>query len=144
MAKLNAKQQAFVDHYLQTRNATQSAISAGYSSKTAHSQGPRLLENVGVKAAIAKAIENVRGDTKITVENIINELGKGAFAELPIEEMKWSDKLKCLEVLSKYLGLLDGIGAEKTDNYNAKERLLQVVKRIGIGKSKVVEPGDTH
>lgn len=143
MAKLSSKQQSFVDHYLQTRNATQSAINAGYSSKTAHSQGPRLLENVEVKEAIQKAMNEMRGNTKVTVENIISELGKGAFANLPIEEMKWSDKLKCLEVLSKYLGLLDGIGATTEDKELPKRRLLEVVKRIGIG-SGTGKRSDTH
>ena len=39
--------------YAVERNATQAAIRAGYSEKTANTQGPRLLVNVRVKAAIA-------------------------------------------------------------------------------------------
>lgn len=48
---LTAKQQAFVEAY--DGNATQAALKAGYSPKTAYSQGQRLLKNVEVKAAIA-------------------------------------------------------------------------------------------
>ncbi|MCA1338090.1 terminase small subunit [Pseudooceanicola marinus] len=33
----------------------EAAIRAGYSEKTAHSQGPRLLENVDIDSAIAVA-----------------------------------------------------------------------------------------
>ncbi len=143
MAKLNAKQKAFVDAYLRTRNATQSAITAGYSSASAHVNGPRLLENASVKAEIESRLSEVRKETKVTVENIISELGKGAFADLPIEEMKWADKLKCLEVLSKYLGLLDGIGAGTDNKEGVKERLLTVVNRIGIGKGSIPR-SDTH
>ena len=144
MAKLNAKQQAFVEAYLQTRNATKSAISAGYASTAAHVTGPRMLENVSVKAVLDERLSHVRDETKVTMINVINELAKGAFADLPIEDMKWGDKLKCLEVLSKYLGLLDGIGAKAEDNNGGKERLLSIVKRIGIGGAKTLPPSDTH
>lgn len=53
MPELNAKQKRFVEEYLKDSNATQAAIRAGYSERTAHSQGPRLLGNVGVAEAIA-------------------------------------------------------------------------------------------
>ena len=47
--KLTAKQQRFCDEYLIDLNATQAAIRAGYSKKTANEQGSRLLTNVSVK-----------------------------------------------------------------------------------------------
>lgn len=50
--KLSEKQKKFVDYYCSSGNATQSAIKAGYSKKTARSQGQRLLTNVDVKKAI--------------------------------------------------------------------------------------------
>ena len=53
--KLSARQAAFVAEYLVDLSATQAAIRAGYSAKTALQQGPRLLGNVCVGAAIAKA-----------------------------------------------------------------------------------------
>ena len=43
---LNEKQQLFFQEYLIDSNATQAAIRAGYSKKTAYSQGQRLLKNV--------------------------------------------------------------------------------------------------
>lgn len=39
---LTPKQQAFCDNYIVSHNATDAAIKAGYSSKTAYSQGQRL------------------------------------------------------------------------------------------------------
>lgn len=48
---LNAMRQAFVEAFC--GNATEAALKAGYSPKTAYSQGQRLLKNVEVKAAIA-------------------------------------------------------------------------------------------
>lgn len=52
---MNRKQQVFVSEYLKCWNATEAARRAGY--KQPHSQGPRLLENVGVAEAIRARIE---------------------------------------------------------------------------------------
>ena len=49
--------QRFVDEYLVDLNATQAAIRAGYSEKTANPQGARLLAKASVKAAVAKGRE---------------------------------------------------------------------------------------
>ncbi len=50
---LTTKQRAFVLAYLSNNfNATQAALTAGYSDATAYSQGARLLKNVGIKKAI--------------------------------------------------------------------------------------------
>lgn len=59
--KLTAKQQMFIDEYLVDLNATQSAIRAGYSEKTAYSQGQRLLKNVKVSARIEE-LKKTRAD----------------------------------------------------------------------------------
>lgn len=52
---LTPKQEAFVREYLLDLNATQAAIRAGYSAKTAEQQGSRLLRNVQVAAALSDA-----------------------------------------------------------------------------------------
>ncbi len=52
---LTPRQARFVEEYLLDLNATQAAIRAGYSKKTAYSQGERLLRNVEVAAAVAEA-----------------------------------------------------------------------------------------
>ena len=52
---LTPKQDAFVREYLIDLNATQAAIRAGYSAKTAEQQGSRLLRNVQVAAALSEA-----------------------------------------------------------------------------------------
>lgn len=49
---LSNKQQAFVREYLKDNNATQAAIRAGYSERTAKEQGCRLLTKVHVQAAL--------------------------------------------------------------------------------------------
>lgn len=53
MAKLTDKQELFAREYLKDLNATQAAIRAGYSEKTAQMQSSRLLTNVMVQDCIA-------------------------------------------------------------------------------------------
>ena len=53
--ELTGKRARFAEEYSVDLNATQAAIRAGYSEKTAASQGERLLRNVEIAAAIAEA-----------------------------------------------------------------------------------------
>ena len=61
MVKLTAKQQMFIDEYLIDLNATQAAIRAGYSERTARSQGQRLLTNVDIHTRIEE-LKKTRAD----------------------------------------------------------------------------------
>lgn len=54
MAKLTAKQQRFCDEYLIDLNATQAAIRAGYSKKTAKQIGQENLTKLDIKEYIEK------------------------------------------------------------------------------------------
>lgn len=80
MAKLNDRQERFVDEYLVDLNATAAAKRAGYSEKTARSQGQRLLTNVDIQAAIQKRQARLRGKLEITQERVLEELAAIAFA----------------------------------------------------------------
>lgn len=70
---LTPKQQRFVAEYLIDLNATQASIRAGYSPRTAEQQGPRLLGNVGVQAAIAGARAKVAKRLEISAERVVAE-----------------------------------------------------------------------
>ena len=50
--RMNEKQHKFVLAYIASANATKSAVSAGYSAKTADRIGSRLLKHAEVKKAI--------------------------------------------------------------------------------------------
>lgn len=79
---LTPKQKLFVAEYLANgMNATEAAKSAGYSAKTAHSQGPRLLDNVEVAAAIDAKINKTLGKLDITAEKVLQEIAKMAFLD---------------------------------------------------------------
>ena len=51
---LTERKRRFVKEYLIDLNATQAAIRAGYSEKTAYSQGQRLLKDVEINGLIQK------------------------------------------------------------------------------------------
>lgn len=78
MAKTN-KQDLFVEEYLVDLNATQAAIRAGYSVKTAEQQGSRLLSNVKVQTKIAKAMAERSKRTGVNQDRVVLELAKIAF-----------------------------------------------------------------
>lgn len=71
MALKSAKQKLFVKEYLVDLNATQAAIRAGYSVKTANEQGARLLANVSVQEAIQEAMNKRSERTEITAEMVM-------------------------------------------------------------------------
>lgn len=82
MSTLNPKQARFVAEYLIDLNATQAAIRAGYSQKTAYSQGERLLRHVEVQEAI-QAGQKARADrTQITQDRVLQELARLAFFDI--------------------------------------------------------------
>lgn len=76
------KQAAFVREYLVDLNATQAAVRAGYSPRTARQQGQRLLTKVDIAVAIERAFEERSKRTGITSERVLDELAKLAFSNL--------------------------------------------------------------
>jgi phage terminase small subunit len=79
----------FVAKYLENENGTQAAIAAGWSPKSAAKQATRLLKRMDIQGAIAQARaskskkrESQAAQTEITVERVMNELGKIAFGNL--------------------------------------------------------------
>ncbi len=72
--KLTPKQERFVEEYLVDLNATAAAVRAGYSAKSAHVEGSRLLTNAKVAAAIAVAKQERTEETKIDAEYVLRKL----------------------------------------------------------------------
>lgn len=81
-ASLNVKQKRFVEEYLIDLNATQAAIRAGYSEKTAYSSGQRLLKHIDIQAAIQKRQSKRAFRTEVTQDRLINELAWLGFSDL--------------------------------------------------------------
>lgn len=79
---MTPKQEAFAREYLIDLNATQAAIRAGYSAKTAMSQGERLLRNVEVSRAIMAAQQKRVEKAEIDAEWVLRRLDMEASADL--------------------------------------------------------------
>lgn len=118
LGKLTPRQGRFVEEYLKDLNATQAAIRAGYSAKTADVQGPRLLGNVRVGAAIAagKAARTKRAELSAdwVLRNLRKNLQRALQAEPvldskgePTGEYVYAGSVanRALELIGKHLGM---------------------------------------
>lgn len=76
---MTPKQTLFVQEYLVDANATQAAIRAGYSARTARSIGEENLTKPDIAAAIDKAMLERAARTGITAERVVQELANLAF-----------------------------------------------------------------
>lgn len=114
MSKRSPKQQAFVEAYCHNGfNATQAAITAGYSAKTAYSQGQRLLKNVEIAKAIMEFKAEASQNALVSTQDIVRLLyveaqGLG-------EDSTPSARVAALKVLTDFTGGFDS-NTQKTDN----------------------------
>lgn len=72
--KLTPKQKAFADYYIQTGNATESAIKAGYSENYAKARCSDLLVNVGIKTYIEERMEQIASDRIADAKEVLEYL----------------------------------------------------------------------
>lgn len=82
MSGLTPKQTAFVEEYLKDLNATQAAIRAGYSEKTAGQIGEQNLKKLEVKKAIDLALQERSKRTKIDADWLLTRLAEEADADI--------------------------------------------------------------
>lgn len=88
---MTPKQEQFVREYLVDLNATQAAIRAGYSAKTAEWQGPQLLTKNHVAKAVETAMAERANRTDISADRVIRELAAIGFANLT-DVVSWGTK----------------------------------------------------
>ena len=80
--KLTPKQIRFVDEYLVDFNATQAAIRAGYSKKTAAFIGAENLKKPKIAEEIARRQKDLQRRTEVTQDRVVMELARIAFANI--------------------------------------------------------------
>ena len=117
---MNAKQKRFCDEYLVDCNATQSAIRAGYSARTANEQAARLLANVSIKAYIDEKMERLHNERTADAQEVLEYLTavmRGQQTEQTLIsigdgvqkigdiEVGARDRLKAAELIGKRFGL---------------------------------------
>ena len=79
--KLTPKQRRFVDEYLIDLNATQAAIRAGYSPRTANRIGAENLSKLDIQKEIETRQKEREQRTEITQDRVLRELANIGFAK---------------------------------------------------------------
>lgn len=118
---LNDKQRRFVAEYLIDLNATQAAIRAGYSEKTAEQYGFQLLQKTSVQKFLAERMKARENRTEITQDKVLQELAKIGFADIR-KAVKWGDGIAVTDPESGAVEISNGvslIGSEEIDDATA-------------------------
>lgn len=107
IANLNDKQRLFVSEYVKAWNATRAAKTAGYSEKTAYSQGNELLKKPEIRAYIKEFVTEALSANKETLQiEIVEKLREIAFG---VKEdgrpYTTRHQLSALEKLGKYMSM---------------------------------------
>ncbi|WP_066795099.1 terminase small subunit [Sphingomonas soli] len=155
---LTPKQQRFVEEYLVDLNATQAAIRAGYSARTAMEQGYQLLQNPSVADSIAAAKAERSAETKIDanyvllqavklhercmqeVDPVLDRRGQQIRDDLgnPLFEFNAAGAAKALELVGKHVGVRAfSESLDVTVNLTPearKARIAELVKRHADGE----------
>lgn len=150
---LTAKQERFVEEYLVDLNATQAAIRAGYSERTAYTMGHQTKNLPHIAAAIAARRATLSDKAGITTERVLAELAKIGFSDirkmftpggnlLPIAELD-DDAAACLSSVEVVTRRAPG-GEEaevehvaKIKLWDKKGALVDIGKHLGMFTEKV-------
>ena len=97
---LTPKRAAFVREYLIDLNATQAAIRAGYTERSARVTGTRLLADAAIRAEVEAAQQERAKDTRISAQMVLE--GLRGIAE---GEASDSARVRAYELLGKHLGM---------------------------------------
>lgn len=133
MATLTNKQRLFVEAYLANgMNATQAALEAGYSPKTAYSQGQRLLKNVEAVAEIQRRLDQKVMSANESLE-LMSEMARislddiltvpGTFPYVDIDKARRLGKMHLIKKI-KVRGD-GGIEVEMYDRQRANETMMR-------------------
>lgn len=148
MVEFTQKQKAFADYYIATGNATEAAIKAGYSKKTARVIGQENLTKPAIKRYIDEVMEQIadkriakaeevleyltrviRGEETeqvVVTENIGDYMSE---ARVVKKELSAKDKIKAAELLGKrYRLFVDKV--EQNVNVNATSKLDSILEQL--------------
>lgn len=153
MANLTPKQQRFVEEYLIDLNATQAAIRAGYSEKTAKEIGSENLTKPNIAKAIEEAQNKRAEQTQIDAAYVLRrlvEIDQMDVLDIMDDQMKirpvneWPKVWRQYVVNLENLELSDGEGCFKKIKWPDKVKNLELLgKHVSVGafKDKVEHSG---
>ena len=146
---MTKKQKRFVEEYLIDLNATQAAIRAGYSPKTAKDIGCENLAKPIISGAIDKAMAERSRRTGINQDRILLELARIGLAKITdvvdpdtgkILPDASDDDLACIQSIKIKP---NEFGTEREVKlYDKKSALVDLGKHLGLFKDKVELGGD--
>ena len=105
---LNPKQRMFAEEYIKDLNGGQAYRRAGYSVKddnTASAASRRMLRNVTVKLYIEELQNKRSEELKIDAKYVLQHLIKMAENKSKGEYVENKDRIKCLELIGKHIGM---------------------------------------
>lgn len=148
MAKLTDKQQRFVDEYLIDLNATQAAIRAGYSVKTANEQGAQNLAKLSIQTEISRKMAERSRRTGVNQDRVVMELAKIAFVnatdvieieDATVKDGATADDTAAIQsVKVKVIPTKEGEGVEREIRLNDKLKALELLgKHLGMWNDKL-------
>ncbi len=131
MSKLTSKQELFCKEYLIDLNATQAAIRAGYSEKTACAIGTENLRKPNIALFIQEAMTERSESTGITADYVLNGI-KELTDSLAVSEDPKS-AYKGYELLGKHLALFsDKVDHTSSDGSMATDGLTKEDRQARI------------
>jgi len=159
MPKLTDKQKEFVRQYLVDLNATQAAVRAGYSVKTAYRQGADLLQKTSIREAIEKAQAKRARRVEVTQDYVLSnlvEVVERTMQRAPVTDRKgeqvtdeegravWTFDAKganrALELLGKHLGIFaDKVKAEVSGPDGGPVQSSMTLDISGMGPAEIAE-----
>lgn len=117
---MNPKQKAFANYYIETGNAYQSAVKAGYSNNYAKGNAIKLLENVSVKKYIDEQMKKLEDEQIAKADEVLKLLSRiirdeeteevivmkniGDFMNEPVKidkKLDAKDRIKAAELIGK-------------------------------------------
>lgn len=134
--KLTPKQQAFADYYIETGNATQSYIKAGYSEKGANRSANKLLTNTDISAYIAERVRptaDKRIATGDEVMEFFTKVMKGEIKDAFDLPPSLQDRLNAAKELAKRTVDIGSKEEYEKDNFidALKEQIPEVMEKAG-------------
>ena len=133
---LNERQKAFADYYIQTGNATEAAIKAGYSEKTAYSIGNENLKKPEISAYIGERMAS-QGEKRVADANEVIEfytaVMRGEVKDQFGLDASLSDRLKAGDALMKRYAVTD----------NGSKGIIEKLDRVLGDIDEVMNNGET-
>jgi phage terminase, small subunit len=140
--KLTKKERIFADEYVKTTNGTQSAITAGYSEKTASVTASKMLRKPKVRQYIDAIMDERSKDTIATADEVLEYLTRVVRGEEKDAfglDVSVADKTKAAELLGKrHMLFTDKVKLDAEIEIDISDRMKQA--RV---KSDEVQQGST-